>query len=107
QGKKNIGLSEDDYRDTGGWPALLYIREARRFESELRIDESEIMRAREIARPNAIGIGDYAMDSHAVRPAPDFEFYAKGAKAMGEGEFYLQQYTPCDQVPLQLMIPQA
>jgi hypothetical protein len=106
-GMKNIGLSEDDYRDSDGWPTLLYIREARRFEGERMKDQSDIMRAREFVRPNAIGVGDYAMDSHATQPAPDFDHYARGPKHMGEGEFYLPQYTPWHQVPFEIMIPKG
>src|SRR5262249_43254546 len=100
-------LSEDDYRDSDGWPALLYIREARRFQADVRMDESDVRRAREFVRPNAIGIGDYAMDSHATQPAPDFDFYAKGPQDMGEGEFYLPQYTPWHQTPYAIPIPQG
>jgi len=105
QGMKNLGLSEDDYRDSDGWPTLLYIREARRFLADVTMDETDIMDARKVARPDAIGIGDYAMDSHATQPAPDFDHYAKGPKHMGEGEFYLPQYTPWHQVPYSIMIP--
>jgi hypothetical protein len=51
--------------------------------------------ARERVRRDAIAIGDYPMDSHAVRrvvvkegePVPEIAH-------MGEGEFWLFQYTP-------------
>jgi hypothetical protein len=99
-GMKNIGLSEDDYRDSDGWPTLLYIREARRFHAAAQMDETDILNARKIIRPNSIGIGDYAMDSHAVRPKTDPK-----ATHMGEGEFYLPQYTPWHQIPYNIMIP--
>lgn len=100
EGKKNIGLSEDDYRDNNGWPPLLYIREARRFVADQTLDETDIDHARDTARPNAIGIGDYPMDSHAVEPKTDWT-----TGDMGEGEFYLPQYTPWHQVPYNIMIP--
>jgi hypothetical protein len=102
EGKKNIGLSEDDYRDTDGWPTLLYIRESRRFDAGHYMDETDIMEARKIARPNAIGIGDYAMDSHATQPKTDWSM-----EDMGEGEYYLPQYTPWHQVPHNIMIPKG
>jgi hypothetical protein len=102
EGKKNIGLSDDDYRDNNGWPALLYIREARRFEADQTLDEADIDRAREVFRANAIGIGDYPMDSHAVQEKTDWS-----TDDMGEGEFYLPQYTPWHQVPYQIMIPRG
>jgi hypothetical protein len=100
QGQKNIGLSEDDFRDSGNWPTLLYIREARRFEAEARFDESDILNARDVARSNAIGLGDYAMDSHATQPRKPTD-----GEAMGEGEFYLPQYTPWHQIPYNIMVP--
>jgi hypothetical protein len=100
EGKKHIGLSEDDYRDSGGWPQLLYIREARRFEADQMLDEWDIDRARDVHRANVIGIGDYPMDSHAVQPKTDWT-----QDDMGEGEFYLPQYTPWHQVPYHIMIP--
>ncbi|MEP6756262.1 MAG: FAD-dependent oxidoreductase [Chthonomonadales bacterium] len=102
QGKPNIGLSDDDYRDSDGWPPLLYIREARRFESNLILDETDISDSRKIFRPNAVGIGDYPMDSHATQPKTDWS-----TGDMGEGEFYLPQHTPWHQVPYQIMIPKG
>jgi hypothetical protein len=100
EGKKNIGLSEDDYRDNDNWPPLLYIREARRFEADEVLDETDIDHAREKIRPNAIGIGDYPMDSHAVEPKTNWT-----TGDLGEGEFYLPQYTPWHQVPYNIMLP--
>jgi len=100
EGLKNIGLSDDDFRADGGWPSLLYIREARRFEADVVMDETDIMAARTLVRPDAIGIADYAMDSHATQPKTD-----PATADMGEGEFYLPQYTPWHQVPFRIMIP--
>lgn len=100
EGNKHIGLSEDDYRDSDGWPQLLYIREARRFEAETVLDEWDITHSRSTARPDSIGLGDYPMDSHAVQPKTDW-----ATDDMGEGEFYLPQYTPWHQAPYHVMIP--
>lgn len=100
EGLKHIGLSEDDFRAEGGWPPLLYIREARRFEADVVMNQSDIMRARELVRPDAIGLGDYALDSHATQPKKD-----PNTPDMGEGEFYLPQYTPWHQVPFSIMLP--
>ena len=100
EGYRNIGLSEDDFRADGGWPPLLYIREARRFVADVVMDQTDIMSARELVRPDAIGIADYAMDSHATQPKTD-----PSTPDMGEGEFYLPQYTPWHQVPFRITIP--
>lgn len=102
EGQRQVGLAPDEYRGTGGWPSALYVRESRRFDGLVRMDETDIMAARTLARPNAIGIGDYAMDSHAARPKDDAE-----SEDMGEGEFYLPQYTPWHQVPYSIMVSGA
>lgn len=102
EGKRNLGLSEDDFRADGGWPASLYIREARRFLGDVVMDETDILSARSLVRPDAIGIGDYAMDSHATQPKPD-----PATRDMGEGEFYLPQYTPWHQTPFRIMLPRV
>lgn len=100
EGQRGLGLSEDDYRDSGDWPMSLYVREARRFDAGVWMDETDIATARDLVRPGAIGIGDYAMDSHATQPKTDWS-----TPDMGEGEFYLPQYTPWHQVPLAIMMP--
>ena len=100
EGYRHIGLSEDDFRAEGGWPPLLYIREARRFVGEVVMDQTDIMSARTLVRPDSIGIADYAMDSHATQPKTD-----PTTPDMGEGEFYLPQYTPWHQVPFRITIP--
>ncbi len=100
EGHKNIGLSDDDYRDSDNWPQLLYIREARRFEADRVLDETDIRDSRKVALPDSVGLGDYPMDSHAVEPKTDWN-----RPDMGEGEFYLPGYTPWHQVPYHAMIP--
>src|SRR5258706_819567 len=100
EGKRNIGLSEDDYRDTDNWPPLLYIREARRFESDVVLDEADISHSRDVARADAVGLGDYPMDSHAVEPKTNWT-----TPDLGECEFYLPTYSPLHQVPYRTMIP--
>ena len=52
------------------------------------MDETDILDARKLVRPDAIGIGDYAMDSHAVSPKTDWT-----TADMGEGEFYLMDHS--------------
>ncbi len=100
EGMAHIGLTQDDYPESGGRPSLLYIREARRLKTAHMMDEADIRFARDIARSDAIGIGDYAMDSHATQPKHD-----SASGDMGEGEFYLPQYTPWHQVPYRIMVP--
>jgi hypothetical protein len=100
-GQKSLGLPDDEYRDTGGFPPLLYVREGRRILGEQLPVEQDITQARDIVRPESIGLGDYPMDSHAVRPKTDWT-----TPDMGEGEWWLYQHTPWHQLPLGIIVPQ-
>jgi hypothetical protein len=101
QGQKQIGLPDDEYRDSGGFPPLLYVREGRRILGEELPVEADITNARRIVRPESVGIGDYPMDSHAVRPKTDWS-----RPDMGEGEWWLYRYTPWHELPLGVIVPQ-
>ncbi|MCS6776955.1 MAG: FAD-dependent oxidoreductase [Chloroherpetonaceae bacterium] len=101
QGQKQLGLPDDEYRDSGGFPPLLYVREGRRIVGEQLPTEREIIEARRITRPESIGIGDYPMDSHAVRVKTDWS-----SPDMGEGEWWLYLYTPWYPIPFGVMVPQ-
>ena len=101
-GMKNMALPDDEYRDSGGFPPLLYVREGRRILGEQTPDEADITDARKIYRPESVGIGDYPMDSHAVRPKTD-----NNTRHMGEGEWWLVQQTPWHQLPLGICVPQG
>jgi hypothetical protein len=105
-GQPNLGLAEDEFRDSDHLPPILYVRKARRIEGEVFLKQMDITLARERVRPDAIAIGDYPMDSHAVRrvvikegePVPELAH-------MGEGEFWIFQYTPWYQVPYGVLVP--
>jgi hypothetical protein len=100
-GMKNLGLPDDEYRDSGGFPPLLYVREGRRILGEQLPLEADITNARSFWRPESIGIGDYPMDSHAVREKTDDD-----PRHMGEGEWWLVHLTPWYAIPLGVMVPQ-
>lgn len=56
------GLAADEFTATGGWPPQLYIREARRLETDYCITEHDC-RGR-VRAEDGVGLGAYAMDSH-------------------------------------------
>ncbi len=102
QGQKQIGLPDDEYRDTGGFPPLLYVREGRRIVGEQLPDELDITNAHTFPRPESIGLGDYPMDSHAVRVKTDWT-----TPDMGEGEWWLYKETPWHSLPMGILIPKG
>jgi hypothetical protein len=59
------GFCKDEFKDTGGWPNQLYIREARRMISDYVMTEDNCRHS--LAVPDAIGLAAYTMDSHNCR----------------------------------------
>jgi hypothetical protein len=72
------GLCKDEFQDTGGWPAQLYIREARRMVSDVVMTESHC-RGRDVVE-DSVGLASYTMDSHNCRR------FLKDGKVMNEGD---------------------
>ncbi len=59
------GLCKDEFKDTGGWPNQLYIREARRMISDYVMTENNCRLS--LALPDPVGLAAYTMDSHNCR----------------------------------------
>ena len=59
------GLCKDEFKDTGGWPHAMYVREARRMLGSYVMSEKNC-RQLEVAA-DAVGLGAYNMDSHNCR----------------------------------------
>ena len=59
------GLAKDEFKDSGGWPHQLYIRESRRMLGAYVMTENELRIKREVPQP--IGMGSYTLDSHNVQ----------------------------------------
>jgi hypothetical protein len=101
RGHANLGLADDEYVDSGNFPAGLYIREARRVMGEHILNESEVTNARRYFRADSIAITDYPMDSHATE-----DIKARDNRLdKGEGEMYLSSFTPWSQVPYGVIVP--
>ncbi len=100
-GMKNLGLPDDEFRESGGIPPLLYVREGRRILGAQLPTEEDIANGESLIRPESIGIGDYPMDSHAVRAKTDND-----PRHMGEGEWWLYYRTPAYQIPFGIIVPQ-
>jgi hypothetical protein len=59
------GLCADEFKETGGWPPQLYVREARRMKGGTVMTQHDM--AQSDAGDEAIGIGGYVVDTHTAR----------------------------------------
>jgi len=81
---KRFGLPRDEFRDRGGWPHQLYIREGRRMISDLVLTEQHTF-GRQIA-PHSVGLGSYGTDTHEIRRiVKDGVVTREGKTATGRG----------------------
>ena len=59
------GLAKDEFTDNGGWPWMIYIREARRMVSDYVMTQHDCEGKRRA--PDPVALGSFGMDSHAVQ----------------------------------------
>lgn len=59
------GLAKDEFTDNGGWPWMIYIREARRMVSDHVTTQHHCEGKR--AAPDPVALGSFGMDSHVVQ----------------------------------------
>ena len=81
------GLSQDEFRDTAGWPTQMYIREARRMIGAYIMTEHNC--TGRIVAADPVGLGAYNMDSHNTQRYVD----AKGYLA-NEGDVQVKVAAP-------------
>lgn len=65
QEMRRWGLPKDEFKDNGGWPHQIYVREARRMVGTFVMTEHELMKRR--PTPESVGMGSYGIDSHNVQ----------------------------------------
>lgn len=59
------GLPKDEFADNGGWPWMIYIREARRVVGDYVMTQHDCEGKR--SAPDPVGLGSFGMDSHCVQ----------------------------------------
>ncbi len=59
------GLPKDEFTDNGGWPWMIYIREARRMVSDYVMTQHDCEGHQ--SAPDPVALGSFGMDSHAVQ----------------------------------------
>jgi hypothetical protein len=59
------GLPRDEFQSNGGWPYMIYIREARRMVSDYVMTQHNCMGKK--TAQDSVGLASFGMDSHAVQ----------------------------------------
>lgn len=81
------GLPKDEFKDNGGWPHQLYIREARRMRGEFVMKEIDALGKTVV--PNPVGMGSYALDAHNAQ-----RFVKKDGFVQNEGDIGVHPDKP-------------
>ena len=93
------GLAADEFKDNGGWPHQIYVREARRMIGEYVTTEHELFGDRPV--PDPVGMGSYTLDSHNVQRYITPEGYVQN-----EGDIGVKLDAPY-QIPYGSIIPKS
>jgi len=102
------GLAKDEFKDNGGWPHQLYIREARRLVGEYVMTEHDCLKTR--PTPEPVGMGSYTMDSHNVQRYVTPEGYVQnegdiGVSAKGPYQISYKSLVPRKEECTNLLVP--
>ena len=83
---RRFGLPKDEFKDNGGWPHQIYVREGRRMVSDLVLTEHHTF-GRKVAA-NSVGLGSYGTDVHEIRRiVKDGVVIREGKVAGGRGGY--------------------
>ena len=77
------GLAKDEFKDNGGWPRQIYVREARRMVGSFVMTENELRQRK--PTPDSVGMGSYTIDSHNVQRYITPEGYVQNEGDIGVG----------------------
>ncbi|MEY4090233.1 MAG: Xanthan lyase precursor [Verrucomicrobiota bacterium] len=77
------GLPKDEFKDNGGWPHQIYVREARRMTGQFVMTENHLRKRK--PTPDSVGMGSYTIDSHNVQRYITPEGYVQNEGDIGVG----------------------
>lgn len=91
------GLPRDEFVENGHWPWDVYIREGRRLVGDRVMTQRDLFE--QIAKPDAIALGSFPVDSHVVQrlATPD------GTAVINEGGYLVE--PPLYQIPYSALLP--
>jgi hypothetical protein len=75
------GLPKDEFKDNGGWPHQIYVREARRMIGAYVMTENELRKKQ--PTPESVGMGSYTIDSHNIQRYITLEGYVQNEGDIG------------------------
>jgi hypothetical protein len=78
---RTYGLPKDEFKDNGGWPHQIYVREARRMIGTYVMTENELRKKK--PTPESVGMGSYTIDSHNVQRYITAEGYVQNEGDIG------------------------
>ena len=81
------GLPKDEFKDNGGWPHQIYVREARRMIGQEVMTENETLGKKAVT--GSVGMGSYSLDSHNAQ-----RYVKEDGFVQNEGDIGVHPKTP-------------
>lgn len=81
------GLPKDEFKDNGGWPHQIYVREARRMLGKSVMTENETLGKKAVAQ--SVGMGSYSLDAHNAQ-----RYVKEDGFVQNEGDIGVHPKTP-------------
>ncbi|WP_229249420.1 FAD-dependent oxidoreductase [Dyadobacter sandarakinus] len=81
------GLPKDEFKDNGGWPHQIYVREARRMLGKEVMTENETLGKKAVSE--SVGMGSYSLDAHNAQ-----RYVKEDGFVQNEGDIGVHPKTP-------------
>jgi len=84
---QKFGLPKDEFKDNGGWPHQIYVREARRMIGQSVMTENETLGKKAVSE--SVGMGSYSLDAHNAQ-----RYVKADGFVQNEGDIGVHPKTP-------------